>query len=160
MELNWHGSSPSLLSLGSLGQSLQNIYLLEVITHLRSLKFVSLFLFPSLSVRKLFQQLVQFFLPLKWKRACPHCQHSLPIARTNFTHGNPSHPLLVAVKCGENFQPSEGVSPFVGKAGTHLGFSGRTSDQQQRNHPTANQVRTFPLPVWILFSAYPSHTPL
>lgn len=161
MELNWHASSPSLFSLGSLGQSLQNIYLLEVITHLQSLKFVSLFLFPSLSVRKLFQQLVQFFLPLKMKEnTSTLLSHSLPTARTNFTRGNPSHPLLVAVNCGENFQPSEGVRLFVDKAGTRLSFPGTTSDQQQKaaaeKSPNSKPGACLPLPVWILFSAYPT----
>lgn len=88
---------------------------------------------------------------------------SLPIARTNFTHGNPSHPLLVAVNCGENFQPSEGVCLFVDKTGTHLSFSGRTSAAKRCSREiTQQQTRCMPSPPSLdsIFCLSQSHTPV
>lgn len=114
------------------------------ITHLQSLKSVSLFLFPSLSVHTLFQQLVQFFLPLKLKRTHPHCCHSHPIAKSNFTHGIPSHPLPVAV-INKNFQPSECISLHLWAKLKPIWasleeYQSSSKKMQQRNRPTVNQV--------------------
>jgi len=136
----------------------------KLTTHLQSLKFASPFPFPSLSARKLFQQLVQFFLPLKGKRTHPRCRHTV------FLMPEVASPMkALTTPSGGNKLWEESSAPrrhqptFVGKAGTHAKnssvsleeFQFSSKQTQQKDHPKGIQAHSAPVSGFFLLSARP-----